>query len=822
MAEGTRVGRRDPRKLRIEPHDVRHEGRVILAADPVDDMEAATARYVDAAAAAGGITAAAVSEAGDLVITVATGATLVAGHVVGPAGSAGPAGTAGAPGPAGPASVLGTPQGDWNADTNTPTLSDGSGTAGDAYVVSVAGTTSLDGIAAWEVGDVALRGASAWTRIPAASGSGAFTQVTLPKAALFSNLATGAGLDFADPYGEVILRLTGDQIIANGFSVGPDGPAFTAADMETATISELTAEDATVGGIGLSANGGEDGVTFADPYGEVLFSMSTQGLVAHGQTWRQDDGAPGHWFTDPYGEVYAGFTQTGDFLVAGLAMKAGTGGLIFADPYGEVFAAWDAAGLPSGFAEDGETGGSTTHSDAEIFARNGECLGAAAGMATSLDLGVARPVWKYNLVVAYGQSLAQGSEGSPTLSTAAKWGNLMVGDKTTSVSNSMPGANNATPPTWEVTGTAQFNPLVATNGVSNETVLHGALNTYRRMTLAWRGVQADADHLMIGAGAGVGGQDVASLQQGASPDLFNRVVSLMEQAHDIADTASGDFGVAAMLWLQGESDQTRTSEYYLPKLRDIYGDLKTYAIAETAQADPPAIFSYQTTAPNTNFDTAQLGVQMAQLTAALDDDGVFMIGPTYPVPDSNNLHLVANGYRWLGSQFGKVMFRVLTLGHRWKPLHMRRATLRGREVLVDFHVPHPPLVIDAPWMQTGWVVGSSTTGGSNSQFTQADAGFSVLTTAGAYQAIASVALVSETQILITLSDAPTSTSLWVRYADGLHKGHGSIRDSDPALADDTYLDGLPGQVAGETQPSLSGSRYPLWNWAVAQQIDVEA
>jgi len=312
------------------------------------------------------------------------------------------------------------------------------------------------------------------------------------------------------------------------------------------------------------------------------------------------------------------------------------------------------------------------------------------------------------------------------------------------------------------------------------------------------------------------------LQQGASPDLFNRLVSLMAQTHDIATAASGDYGVVGLLWLQGESDQTQTSAYYLPRLRDIIADVRIYALAETGQADPPAIFTYQTTAPNTNFDTAGLGVQMAQLTAALDDGGVFMIGPSYPVPDSNNLHLVANGYRWLGSMFGKVMFRALTLGQRWKPLHMRRASLRGREVLVDFHVPHPPLAFDNPWLQAGWAVGSVITGGSNTQVVQNDKGFSVLSTTGVVQAIQTVALASETQVLITLADTPTAgLSLRVRYADGVHRGHGNVRDSDPALADDTYLDGQPGQVAGETNPTLSGGRYPLWNWAVAQQIDVE-
>ena len=47
-------------------------------------------------------------------------------------------------------------QGTWNAATNTPTLTSGSGTTGNFYIVSVAGTTNLDGITDWKVGDWAV------------------------------------------------------------------------------------------------------------------------------------------------------------------------------------------------------------------------------------------------------------------------------------------------------------------------------------------------------------------------------------------------------------------------------------------------------------------------------------------------------------------------------------------------------------------------------------------------------------------------------------------------------------------------------------------
>lgn len=45
--------------------------------------------------------------------------------------------------------------GTWNASTNTPTLVSGTGTKGDYYVVSVAGSTSLNGISNTPAGNIA-------------------------------------------------------------------------------------------------------------------------------------------------------------------------------------------------------------------------------------------------------------------------------------------------------------------------------------------------------------------------------------------------------------------------------------------------------------------------------------------------------------------------------------------------------------------------------------------------------------------------------------------------------------------------------------------
>ncbi len=56
-------------------------------------------------------------------------------------------------------------KGTWNASTNSPALASGVGTKGDYYVVSVAGTTSLNGISNWGVGDWVAFNGTAWQRV---------------------------------------------------------------------------------------------------------------------------------------------------------------------------------------------------------------------------------------------------------------------------------------------------------------------------------------------------------------------------------------------------------------------------------------------------------------------------------------------------------------------------------------------------------------------------------------------------------------------------------------------------------------------------------
>jgi hypothetical protein len=58
-----------------------------------------------------------------------------------------------------------TYQGVWNANTNSPSLVSGTGNKGNLYKVSIAGTTTIDGISQWNVGDMIVFNGAVWDKI---------------------------------------------------------------------------------------------------------------------------------------------------------------------------------------------------------------------------------------------------------------------------------------------------------------------------------------------------------------------------------------------------------------------------------------------------------------------------------------------------------------------------------------------------------------------------------------------------------------------------------------------------------------------------------
>ena len=87
--------------------------------------------------------------------------------------------------------VPNTYQGTWNASTNSPTLTSSVGVAGYYYIVATAGSTNLNGITSWAVGDWAAFNGSVWQKI-AGTSTGTFANLTVTNTSTL-NLVTFNG-----------------------------------------------------------------------------------------------------------------------------------------------------------------------------------------------------------------------------------------------------------------------------------------------------------------------------------------------------------------------------------------------------------------------------------------------------------------------------------------------------------------------------------------------------------------------------------------------------------------------------------------------------
>lgn len=145
-------------------------------------------------------------------------------------------------------------KGTWNASTNSPTLSSGVGTKGDYYVVSVAGTTAIDGISLWGVGDWIAFNGTAWQRVDGGA-NGEFVDMQVTGTATFGGASSTARVNIRSATstsgstallvetsaGSVLFSVRGDGLMYCGTSAASpwNNAVATAANMVVTSSGEL-------------------------------------------------------------------------------------------------------------------------------------------------------------------------------------------------------------------------------------------------------------------------------------------------------------------------------------------------------------------------------------------------------------------------------------------------------------------------------------------------------------------------------------------------------------------------------------------------------
>ncbi|HHQ5785936.1 TPA: hypothetical protein ACSRGP_004972, partial [Klebsiella pneumoniae] len=349
----------------------------------------------------------------------------------------------------------------------------------------------------------------------------------------------------------------------------------------------------------------------------------------------------------------------------------------------------------------------------DISRRNAANLAAAAAARDEINTRIARPVYDYNILITDGQSLSNGTEGWAALSKdiRATLNINMLGDSVRpknengSTFTPLNGAEIRSaravvqdliaPPDG---GNLMTDEAVAAlpRGANNfgETVDIGAMWMWREMQLQFRGLATD-ERKIVAVNCGVGGQIIERLSKGHSWGFYNRIISAVTQIKAIADAEGKTCGVVGFLYLGNEYNYDSTKggatdrAEYRALLRKLIDDVITDTTAITGQTELPLTVLYQTSGSWTR-DSTNMSIGEAQLDICAADANVMMASPAYAVTDKGG-HLDANGYRWLGMQFGKVLHRAIDRRQNWRPLQPLSVTLSGTFLRADFLVWSPPL-----------------------------------------------------------------------------------------------------------------------------------
>jgi len=397
-----------------------------------------------------------------------------------------------------------------------------------------------------------------------------------------------------------------------------------------------------------------------------------------------------------------------------------------------------------------------------LAAGTAACGGSAAtpsDAGTDAGQTLPMPAWDWAGVIGTGQSLAVGVMGTPYIATDEPAGyhnlKLFLGGLVVPPFDPTSALLKMVPLDEPLHAVATGYPAPYPANISGETPHTAMADQITALYLAAGG----ADYVTAHTEVGESGQGYVEIEKNATDTgTMGRAYSAsMFEAQAIAGlatTAGKTFGVGAIILTHGENDAGNTD--YEADLFQLWSDYNQDLPAITGQTTSiPMLVSQQHSTPSTAGLTS--ASTFAQWMAGIDHPGdIICSGPKYQYPyASDATHLTAQGYDLLGEKYGQVYFQKVVLGQDWQPLQPTNVAVNGNVITIQFHVPVPPLVMDAdtvvpPPQQDvpEWKSGH---------------GFEVAS-AGAPATIQSVQIVGDDTVTITLTDGVSSLNSTVGYA----------------------------------------------------------
>ena len=290
---------------------------------------------------------------------------------------------------------------------------------------------------------------------------------------------------------------------------------------------------------------------------------------------------------------------------------------------------------------------------------------------------------------------------------------------------------------------------------------------------------------------GMGESPIRNLTKRAT--LYPRFIYDINEAYMQAKRRGWEFCVPAICWMQGESDiREYTKEDYKETLKQLHADLNRAVKVITHQEMDVHLICYQSNAVSIaddfnplNYDCIEMKPSQA-IVDFINEDSLFdASGPTYPYNFMREyLHIDAIGQQHIGYLDAITVMNIIKGKGKTYGLIPQSLSVEGNDVIVNFHVPCPPLVIDTV----------------NVKYT-GHYGFSVINHVG--ENIISDVSLEGNHVRLSCNNSPINCK--VRYAVNgeklksgrLHGPRGNLRDSQ-------------GEIEKMT---VQGITYPVHNWA---------
>ncbi|SBV98446.1 sialate O-acetylesterase [uncultured Dysgonomonas sp.] len=365
----------------------------------------------------------------------------------------------------------------------------------------------------------------------------------------------------------------------------------------------------------------------------------------------------------------------------------------------------------------------------------------------------------YNHIVTYGQSLGEGSQASPILTTSSfsKWGLMFNhGIKT----------RYATAPTYQ-SFVAHIERQDAENG---ETPAAGTAD----MFIQSAELNESDNKYVLSSCCARGATTVNELSKGTT--WYNNIIADVTNGKRIAEAQGKTYRLIAVTWTQGEYDYGNGIAYYKGKLKQLRSDLinDVHNITGDDYSDLPFI-TYQVSSSYTAGKSyPDIGLALLQL-AQEENSGFYMATPIYQLQYADSWHLKNFSSKLLGAYYGLALFNVL-FGNDWKPLYPASHIISGNSIYLKFN--KKGLTFSKPPYITATIT---------------NRGLSLLNASSA-EIIQSVTIIESDTIEIKCSESPTGLTLTYGFANSNNRNAGEIRDN----SDMTY--------------TIADVIYPMYNW----------